>query len=477
VIRGLVVTLRDVTEHRRLEEQLTAQAFTDPLTGLANRAYFGTRVEEAVVDARPRGVGVLFVDLDGFKAVNDSLGHQVGDRVLEVVGQRLRGCVRPGDVVARLGGDEFGVLIVGTDVDDAVGWVARRVFRQLSTPVQVGDREIGMGASTGVAVNDAGVETADQLLRNADLAMYRAKASPRAMFVRFEERMHEALLARMQVQTELRQAVAHDEITVRYQPLVELSSGLVVAAEALARWQHPERGLLAPADFIALAEEIGQVDEIGQWILRAACRQAVAWQRFGREEVPFGIGVNISVRQLVPGFPRVVRQVLDEAGLPPGTLTLEVTESVLLDRTEEVLTVLRGLRQLGVRLALDDFGTGYSSLSYLSQLPVHSLKIDRSFVEQVGRPDDGGRQGSTEVARTIVRLAGALNLSTVAEGVETEAEHAALLAMGCDLAQGFHYAHPMTAEELTERLTDQREAHGPFAPPKLTVVQGHRPGR
>ena len=458
-IRGLVVTLRDVSEHRRLEEQLTTQAFTDPLTGLANRAYFRTRVDESLVGARRGAVGVLFVDLNGFKSVNDTQGHQSGDRLLELVALRLRRCVRPGDVVARLGGDEFGILITGADVEQATTWVARRIWQQLSHDFRLEDRDLTLGASTGVAVNDRGDETADQLLRNADLAMYKAKSAQHSMFVRFEEQMHDALLARVQVQSELRRALAQQELLVYFQPVVELVTGRVVGAEALVRWQHPERGLVGPGEFIELAEETGLVHEIGSWALREACRNAVGWQRFAVRGGAFRVGVNVSVRQLVPGWPRVVRDVLSSTGLSPGALTLEVTESVLMERTDEVLVMLRGLRQLGVRLALDDFGTGYSSLSYLARLPVDVLKIDRSFIEHVGRTTQRASE-QAEVARTIVRLGTALRLSTVAEGIETQAQREDLIEMGCDLGQGYLFARPMDATALTALLEAAAAAPG-----------------
>jgi diguanylate cyclase (GGDEF)-like protein/PAS domain S-box-containing protein len=448
-IHGLVLTMRDISEHRRLADQLTAQAHTDPLTGLANRTLFSDRVQRALEGAGAGRVAVLFVDLDGFKSVNDTQGHASGDRLLELVGRRLSGCVRTGDVVARLGGDEFGVLLQDDDVEHHAAWVARRIWRQLGSPFQLDGRTLTLGASTGLAVNDRGDETADQLLRNADLAMYKAKAAERTMFVRFEEEMHDALLARVRVESELRAAVAGGELAVLFQPVVDLDTGLAVGAEALVRWNHPTRGVVSPGDFIGLAEETGVVHELGTWILGEACRNAVQWQRFAPPGQSFHVGVNVSVRQLLPGWPRVVQAALAESGLPADALTLEVTESVLLERTDEALGLLRQLRTMGVGLALDDFGTGYSSLSYLSRVPVDVLKIDRSFVESVGR------RGSeeAEVARTIVRLGTALRLTTVAEGIETAEQRAALLAMGCDRGQGYLFARPMSAAELTEYLT------------------------
>ncbi len=478
-IRGLVLTLRDISEHRRLADQLTVQAYTDPLTGLANRTLFGIRVQEALQEARAGRVAVLFVDLDGFKSVNDTQGHASGDRLLELVGRRLAGCVRPSDVVARLGGDEFGVLLQGENIERHAAWVARRIWRQLGSPFQLDGRTLTLGASTGLAVNDRGDETADQLLRNADLAMYKAKAAERAMFVRFEEEMHDALLARVRVESELRAAVTAGELGVLFQPVVDLVTGQPVGAEALVRWNHPTRGVVAPGDFIALAEETGVVHELGAWILAEACRQAVGWQRFAPPGAPFVVGVNVSVRQLLPGWTRVVQSALAESGLPSSALTLEVTESVLLERTDEALGLLRQLRTMGVGLALDDFGTGYSSLSYLSRVPVDVLKIDRSFVESVGR------QGSeeAEVARTIIRLGTALRLTTVAEGIETAEQRAALLAMGCERGQGYLFARPMDAVQLTAYLTEAatptplHEGSLLSAQPKLAALHGRDEGR
>ncbi|MCU0266969.1 MAG: EAL domain-containing protein, partial [Actinomycetia bacterium] len=397
-VRGLVVTLHDVSADRRLAEELSAQASTDPLTGLANRTQFRDRVEAAAAGARRRTVGVLFIDLDGFKGVNDSLGHQAGDRLLEVVALRLRGCVRPGDTVARLGGDEFAILVCGPDAEEATTWVARRVWQQMAHPVLLDGRETTLGASTGVAVNDRGDETAEQLLRNADLAMYRAKAGRQAMFVRFEEQMRDAMLARARRQDGLRQALRRGEVVVLYQPVVELASGRLVGAEAVTQWIHPEEGPVPPQELVTLAEETGLVHEIGSWALREACRHAVGWQGLVGDDV-FRVGVNVSVRQLVPAWPRVVRGILAATGLPPEALTLEVTESVLAERAEEVLELLRGVRRLGVGLVLDDVGTGVSSLSSLTRLPVDALKVDRSFVEQLGRPAEGAAEHTERASR------------------------------------------------------------------------------
>ena len=379
-----------MSERRRLEEQLTRQAYSDPLTGLANRAVFRTRVEQALSSATDERaavgtVAVLFLDLDGFKGVNDAAGHAVGDELLGLVAQRLRNAVRNNDVVARLGGDEFGVLVIADEVDGEAIWVADRVKRVLDSEFRVGGRQLLVGASVGIAINDEGHEDADLLLRNADLAMYRAKGDRRLPFVRFEAHMHDDLLERVTTEGDLRRAVRRGELELHYQPLVDLATRRVVGVEALLRWRHRTRGLIAPGDFVALAEETGLVGEIGQWALNEACRTAIRWQSFAPVGDVFTVSVNVSAYQMGPLLPDLVMAALNDSGLPASALTLEMTETVLMERTDEMVALLEEFTVLGVNLAVDDFGTGYSSLSYLSRFPVDTLKIDRSFVEAVGR--------------------------------------------------------------------------------------------
>ena len=316
-IRGVVLTTRDVSERQALQEQLTRQAYSDQLTGLANRTLFRERIEAAVAESRPSGVAVLFLDLDGFKGVNDAQGHATGDHLLALVGQRLRNAVRPGDVVARLGGDEFGVLVTGEDAEKAAVWVAHRIRRVLANDFRLEGHEITVGASIGIAVNHGG-ESADQLLRNADLAMYRAKGQQRQAFVVFEAQMHDAAVARMEAEADLRQAVARDELALHYQPIVDLLTRRVVGVEALLRWRHPVRGLLAPSEFIDLAEETGLVEEIGAWALDEGCRAAARWQPYGSAGGHFHMAVNVSARQLNQGLPRRVRDALVKSGLAAG---------------------------------------------------------------------------------------------------------------------------------------------------------------
>ena len=455
-IRGLVLNTRDVSERRELERQLTHQAFSDSLTGLANRALFRNRVEHAIDEraTEPGQVAVLFLDLDGFKGVNDAQGHAVGDTLLGLVADRLRNCVSAGDTVARLGGDEFAILVVAPNAEQVAISVADRVRRVLSQPFALDGREVALAASVGIAVTEEGTETAEQILRNADLAMYRAKAARDGSFVRFRAEMHDALLLRVEAEADLRQALGRHQLALHYQPTVNLHTGQVVGVEALIRWYHPTRGLVQPMDFIGLAEETGLVESIGEWALRECCRQGVRWQSYAPPDGIFHVAVNVSSRQLTPQLPDIVRDALVETGMPPGALVLEMTESVLIERTEEAIEVLRQLKQLGTRIAVDDFGTGYSSLSYLARFPVDILKIDKSFVEHLSAKADAtrGRRTATtdsaELARTIINLGRSLRLGTVAEGIETREQYQALVAMACDYGQGFLFSRPLPAEGI-----------------------------
>jgi diguanylate cyclase (GGDEF)-like protein/PAS domain S-box-containing protein len=464
-IRGLVLNTRDISERKRLEDALTHQAFHDTLTGLANRALFQDRVGHALRHAGGHSrVAVLFLDLDGFKGVNDTQGHAVGDVLLGLVAERLKHCVRPSDTVARLGGDEFAVLVEDPDGIRAAVWVAERVVATLGQPFLLDGRELSIGVSVGIAGNSTGTETEDVLLRNADVAMYRAKARREGGWVRFESGMRDALVEKLELENDLKLALARGQLAVYYQPTVELARGLVVGAEALLRWHHPTRGLIAPEGFIRLAEESGLITAIGEHVLREACRAGARWQVWAPAGQHFHIAVNISARQVAPALVETVRAALAESGLPPGALILEVTENILVERTEEILALLHQLKALGVRLAIDDFGTGYSSLSYLSRFPVDILKIDRSFVEAVAI--EGSEQG--ELARTILHLGQSMHLSTVAEGIETQAQYAALRAMGCDYGQGYLFARALPPAGVDELLSCRLVAHA--APARPTPV-------
>jgi diguanylate cyclase (GGDEF)-like protein/PAS domain S-box-containing protein len=450
-VGGLVLNTRDISERRQLEDQLVHQAFHDSLTSLANRALFKDRVDHALQRTKRQtpSVAVLFLDLDGFKEVNDSLGHAAGDRLLIQVAERLHSCVRPSDTVARFGGDEFAVLIEDASDDLDVVQVAERVLEGLRQPFVVNGRELHVRGSMGIARMDSDVDGADQLLRNADLAMYRAKAAGNGGYERYDPEMHTELVQRVQLEADLRRALEAGELFLQYQPTFDLASGQIVGAEALARWQHPTRGLVPPTEFIPLAEASGLIRPLGAWVLREACRQAAEWQRTApRRDKPLALSINLSGRQLQ--FPEVVEDValaLSESGLPPDSLVLEMTESVLMDDNENVLDILGRIKQLGARLAIDDFGTGYSSLSYLHRFPVDMLKIDRSFVERLSHASD-----NAELARTIVRLGQSLQLVTVAEGVEDSAQFLALRRMGCDIGQGYYFGRPMESAEIGRLL-------------------------
>lgn len=446
-IGGVVLTARDVTDRRALEAQLAHQAFHDTLTGLANRALFAERITHAIERGARREhlLAVLLLDLDDFKTVNDSLGHAAGDELLVAVAERLRSCVRPEDTCARLGGDEFAVLVEGMPEPQSSELVARRILDAMARPVVVsGATDIVVGCSIGIALGTGG-QSADELVRSADLAMYRAKSEGKGRYALYAAAMHERVRERLRLKADLQRAVVAEEFDVHYQPIVALRGGSIVAVEALVRWRHPERGLLAPGEFLGLAEETGLVVPIGLHVLARACRDVARWRLRGHPQL--GVSVNLSARQLVSrDLPAEVARALSESRLEPGALTLEITESTLLD-THAVATRLGELRRLGVRIAIDDFGTGYSSLSYLRNFPVDTLKIAKDFVDAVGTGPEQDR-----LVAAVLRLGAALGLETVAEGIELERQRDRLRALDCRLGQGYLYAHPMPAGELEQLL-------------------------
>lgn len=436
--------------NRALEERLVHQALHDPLTGLSNRVLFGERVEHALTRVgRGDNVGVLFLDLDHFKDINDSLGHTEGDKLLETVARRLLQATRGCDTVARLGGDEFAILLEGLKTEPEALQIIERIRESLQRPVALRGRDVTVTASIGLANAELGQSVVD-LLRNADLAMYRAKSEGRGGYQIFEERMHAAVLDRLELECDLRRALECDEFRLLYQPIVDLESSRLLGVEALLRWQHPKRGLLTPDIFISLAEETGIIVSIGRWALAEACRQAREWELGATDAPAITISVNISGRQLVePTLVSDVAAIVNASGLTPSLLTLELTESILMRDTELTLATLHSLKALGIRLAIDDFGTGYSSLSYLQRFPIDTLKIDKAFIDGVAR---GGSDAA--LARTIVSLAGLLELSTVAEGVEGDDQRQHLLQLGCVRAQGYLFAKPLVAGDVNTMISD-----------------------
>ena len=432
--------LVDITDRKALEQQLGNLAFHDPLTGLANRALFGDRLAQAFARREgPRPV-VLFIDLDEFKTVNDSLGHGAGDRLLQVVGARLRAAVRPSDCVARLGGDEFAVLLEDAVSADAAIATANRLLEVLRAPIDIEGRQVIGRGSIGIAVAGATSASPDDLLRDADAAMYKAKESGRDSWVLFEPAMHTAALARFDLEADLRVAVANDDLWVAYQPIYSLTTGRLHSAEALARWDHPTLGSISPVVFIPIAEDSDLITHIGRAVLGKACRQAAAWRRDGVADEDFAISVNVSAKQLTAALPKIVADTLAAAGLPARNLIVEVTESAVMRDAGRAIETLAALRATGVSVAVDDFGTGYSSLGYLQTLPVDVIKIDRIFVAGVEKPFESA------LIRAVIQVAGALTLRTVAEGIETEAQAAALRDLGCQFGQGYLFGRPEPAD-------------------------------
>ncbi|MEA2424703.1 MAG: hypothetical protein QOH13_1113, partial [Thermoleophilaceae bacterium] len=443
-----------LTDARNFEDAVH-QAFHDSLTGLPNRALFLDRLEHALARSRRSGspIAVLFMDLDAFKNVNDSLGHAAGDELLVLVAGRLRRWLRPSDTAARFGGDEFAVLLEDLDGPSAAPRVADRILESLREPFAIQGQEVRVGGSVGIATSST--PGSDDLLRNADLAMYRAKGLGKGRHQMFEPGMHVAVLERLELEVDLQRALERGEMMLHYQPIVDLISGHVFGLEALVRWRHPTRGVIQPNDFIPLAEETGQIHRLGQWVLERAARDAVGWNRGVRAEDPVLVGVNLSARQLQePALVGQITSVLNDTGLAPEHLIFEITETVLMHDLEGTVVRLNELKRLGVRLSVDDFGTGYSSLQYLRRFPLDSLKIAKSFVDGVGGPSQ-----DSAVARAIIELGTSFQLRVVAEGIERPEQRACLIDLGCGYGQGFLFARPAPADQV-ERLL----ASGPLVP-------------
>lgn len=455
VVTGIVLNGRDVTDHQRLENELRHQAFHDSLTGLANRALFEDRLGNAITRLlRTRGtVGVLFLDIDDFKAINDGRGHRVGDQLLQAVSHRLVETVRAGDTLARIGGDEFAVIVEAVDAA-GVRETADRILAALQPPVPIGAGETCVRVSIGVVTTNSGEHAAQELLRDADVAMYAAKNAGKGRIEVFHPGLHAEVISRLQLEVDLGRAVDNDQLAVLYQPVVDLSSGTAMGIEALMRWDHPIRGRVMPGEFIPVAESTGLIVGMGQWLLSHACQDIKRIQEMtGRGDLH--LSVNLSIRQLEdPGIVEHVRTALADSGMDPSLLTLEITESVFMSDRARSLDVLEQLKALGVRLSIDDFGTGFSSLGYLNQLPVDELKIDRSFVVAASsaESDDGGT-----LVHTIVRLAKDFGLDTVAEGIETEFQLSLVRDAGCRSAQGFLFARPLELVQLLAVVAPGRQ--------------------
>jgi diguanylate cyclase (GGDEF)-like protein len=450
----------EINEFPRRLDQLIREAFRDSLTGLPNRALFMDRLAHALTRAERRGanLAVLFLDLDRFRILNEALGHEVGDRLLREVGHRITSCLRPEDTVARLGGDEFGLLLEATSDLAAATATAERISAEIQRPFVVDGRDVLISASIGIALTAGGSMQPDEVLRNADLAMYQAKAEGRARYELYQPGLSVSTRERLDLQSDLRTAGARQELTLRYQPVVTLAAIHPVEVEALIRWDHRRRGALLPADFIALSEETGLIVPMGQWVLREACRQARTWQTPGPSVAPLIVGVNLSASQFERDtLPEEIALILRETGLDPTRLQLEVSEAVLMRDDPRMLDRLEALKAIGVRLAIDDFGTGYASLSYLKRLPVNCLKIDRSLVKGVGHDTE-----DTAIIRAVATLARRLGIVVTAEGVETAEQLTELRAVGCEQGQGYYFARPVSADRLPELLAslDADERHG-----------------
>lgn len=470
-VGGIVINSRDVTQRKQAEDLLIHNAFHDQLTQLPNRALFLDRLEQAIYLQQRRddfSFAVFFLDLDRFKVVNDSLGHQAGDQLLSAIAQRLKVQLRLGDTFARLGGDEFAILLENIRHFSDVTRVADRIQQSLAFPFDLNGHEVFTNVSIGITLSTPDHKLPEDFLREADIAMYRAKTLGKDRYEIFSLGMHEQALAHLQLETDLQRAVdslerfKNQPFELQYQPIVSLETSSLIGFEALLRWQHPQRGLVCPADFIPLAEETGLIVPLGQWVLRQACRQTAQWQRQFPRDIPLSISVNISGRQFAqPDLLDQIKQILVETGLNACSLKLEITESILIENTQLASTLFLELKALGIQLYMDDFGTGYSSLSYLHHFPVDMLKIDRCFVNSLDNPSQTGIEHKS-ILQTIVMLAQNLGIDVTAEGVETAAQLAQLKAIKCDYGQGYFFSQPIAAVKAAQFIAADRQASKPL---------------
>jgi diguanylate cyclase (GGDEF)-like protein/PAS domain S-box-containing protein len=452
---NLIFQIQDITDRKRAEERLLHEAFHDVLTGLPNRALFMDHLKLSVERGKRREdrlFAVLFLDLDRFKVINDSLGHMVGDQLLVGIARRLEICLRPGDTVARLGGDEFTILLEDLAGVPEVIDVAERLQKALALPFNLNGHEVFTTVSIGIALSSTGYDRPEEVLRDADTAMYRAKVLGKARHEVFDKTMHAYAMNLLQMESDLRRAIERQEFILHYQPIVALETGTIIGFEALIRWQHPERGFVSPDQFISIAEETGLIIPIGQWVLEQACRQIRIWQEQFPQHPPLQISVNLSSKQFINSkLIEQIRQVMQETRVDPRSLKLEMTESMVMENFDTAIDMLQQLRQLGIELSIDDFGTGYSSLSYLHRFPISTLKIDRSFVSSMNDQNE-----NAEIVRTILMLARSLKMNVVAEGVETEEQLAQLALLECEYGQGYYFSKPLDPEAAAKLLTEHR---------------------
>ncbi len=437
--------IRDITKRKRFEKRLLHDAFHDALTGLANRSFFTEYLQRTIERTKRDSndlFAVLFLDLDGFKVVNDSLGHAEGDNLLKQIARRLESTLRSGDLVARLGGDEFTILVNKLSDSSVVSLIADHIQKHLKIPFRIGGAEIFISASIGIALSTTGYRQSDEMLRDADIAMYRAKAKGKAQYQIFDHAMHEQALAELGIEAEMRQSIERGQFLLHYQPIINLNTKALVGFEALVRWQHETRGMILPNDYIPIAEENGLIIPLGQWILHESCRQLRDWQKSNPAASGLTVSVNLSCKQFLQfNLVEQIAESLEKTGLDPRCLKLEITESYIMEDSEKAVQTMSNICALGVELSLDDFGTGYSSLSYLHRLPVSYLKIDRSFVIQMIESEE-----NLEIVHTIIKLARNLKMQVVAEGIETAEQLAQLKKMNCEYGQGYFFAKPMAAE-------------------------------